>query len=36
MAYLQRLDCDGIFVGSGIFSTDDAERRARYAIVALL
>ena len=33
-AYLMSLDCDGIFVGSGIFSTDDAERRARAIVIA--
>ena len=32
-AYLMSLDCDGIFVGSGIFSTDDAERRARARLL---
>ena len=31
---MPRLDCDGIFVGSGIFSTDDAERRARAIVIA--
>jgi pyridoxal 5'-phosphate synthase pdxS subunit len=28
------LGCDGIFVGSGIFKTDDAKERARAVVLA--
>ena len=33
-AYLMSLGCDGIFVGSGIFSSDDANERARSIVLA--
>ena len=33
-AYLMSLGCDGIFVGSGIFSTNDALERARAIVMA--
>ena len=33
-AYLMSLGCDGIFVGSGIFSSDDAAQRARAVVLA--
>ena len=33
-AYLMSLGCDGIFVGSGIFSSDDADERARSIVMA--
>ncbi|MCE2498861.1 MAG: pyridoxal 5'-phosphate synthase lyase subunit PdxS [Nitrosopumilaceae archaeon] len=33
-AYLMSLGCDGIFVGSGIFSSDDAAERARSIVMA--
>ena len=33
-AYLMSLGCDGIFVGSGIFSSDDAKERARAIVLA--
>ena len=33
-AYLMSLGCDGIFVGSGIFDTDDAKQRARAIVLA--
>ena len=33
-AYLMSLGCDGIFVGSGIFNSDDAKERARSIVMA--
>ena len=33
-AYLMSLGCDGIFVGSGIFASDDAAERARAIVLA--
>jgi pyridoxal 5'-phosphate synthase pdxS subunit len=33
-AYLMSLGCDGIFVGSGIFKTEDAKERARAIVLA--
>lgn len=33
-AYLMSLGCDGIFVGSGIFKSDDAAQRARAVVMA--
>jgi len=33
-AYLMSLDCDGIFVGSGIFKSDDAAERAKAVVLA--
>ncbi len=33
-AYLMSLGCDGIFVGSGIFSADDAQERANAIVLA--
>ena len=33
-AYLMSLGCDGIFVGSGIFNSDDAKERARSIVLA--
>ena len=33
-AYLMSLGCDGIFVGSGIFSADDAQERANSIVLA--
>lgn len=33
-AYLMSLGCDGIFVGSGIFSSNDAKERARAIVLA--
>ncbi|MDX1595639.1 MAG: pyridoxal 5'-phosphate synthase lyase subunit PdxS [Nitrosopumilaceae archaeon] len=33
-AYLMSLGCDGIFVGSGIFKSDDAKERARSIVLA--
>ena len=33
-AYLMSLGCDGVFVGSGIFSSDDAAERARAVVLA--
>ncbi len=33
-AYLMSLGCDGIFVGSGIFHSDDAKNRARAIVLA--
>lgn len=33
-AYLMSLGCDGIFVGSGIFNSDDAAQRARAVVLA--
>ncbi len=33
-AYLMSLGCDGIFVGSGIFNSDDAQERARSIVLA--
>ena len=33
-AYLMSLGCDGIFVGSGIFASDDAGQRARAIVLA--
>ena len=33
-AYLMSLGCDGIFVGSGIFSADDAQERANAVVIA--
>ena len=33
-AYLMSLGCDGIFVGSGIFNSDDAAERARSIVLA--
>ena len=33
-AYLMSLGCDGIFVGSGIFNSDDAKERARAIVLA--
>lgn len=33
-AYLMSLGCDGIFVGSGIFKSDDAKNRARAVVLA--
>ncbi len=33
-AYLMSLGCDGIFVGSGIFDSDDAKDRARAIVLA--
>lgn len=33
-AYLMSLGCDGIFVGSGIFKSEDAQNRARAVVLA--
>ncbi|MEO9277388.1 MAG: pyridoxal 5'-phosphate synthase lyase subunit PdxS [Nitrososphaera sp.] len=33
-AYLMKLGCDGIFVGSGIFKSDDAKERAQAIVLA--
>lgn len=33
-AYLRSLGCDGVFVGSGIFKSDDAAQRARAVVLA--
>ena len=33
-AYLMSLGCDGIFVGSGIFASEDAKERARSIVLA--
>lgn len=33
-AYLMSLGCDGIFVGSGIFKSEDAKERARSIVLA--
>ena len=33
-AYLMSLGCDGIFVGSGIFKSEDARNRARAVVLA--
>jgi pyridoxal 5'-phosphate synthase pdxS subunit len=33
-AFLMNLGCDGIFVGSGIFKSDDAAQRARAIVLA--
>ena len=33
-AYLMSLGCDGIFVGSGIFKSEDAANRARAVVLA--
>lgn len=33
-AYLMALGCDGIFVGSGIFKSEDASNRARAVVLA--
>lgn len=33
-AYLMSLGCDGIFVGSGIFKSEDAKNRARAVVLA--
>jgi len=33
-AYLMSLGCDGIFVGSGIFKSEDAQERARAVVLA--
>jgi pyridoxal 5'-phosphate synthase pdxS subunit len=33
-AYLMSLGCDGIFVGSGIFKSEDAKERARAVVLA--
>ena len=33
-AYLMSLGCDGIFVGSGIFNSDDAKERAHSIVLA--
>ena len=33
-AYLMSLGCDGIFVGSGIFNSDDSAARARAVVLA--
>ena len=33
-AYLMSLGCDGIFVGSGIFNSNDAKERARAVVLA--
>lgn len=33
-AYLMSLGCDGIFVGSGIFNSEDAAQRARAVVLA--
>ena len=33
-AYLMTLGCDGIFVGSGIFKSEDAKERARAVVLA--
>ncbi len=33
-AYLMTLNCDGIFVGSGIFKAEDAKERARAIVLA--
>ena len=33
-AYLMSLGCDGIFVGSGIFKSDDAAQRAKAIVMA--
>lgn len=33
-AYLMTLGCDGIFVGSGIFKSDDAKERAQAVVLA--
>jgi pyridoxal 5'-phosphate synthase pdxS subunit len=33
-AFLMELGCDGVFVGSGIFKSDDAAQRARAVVLA--
>jgi pyridoxal 5'-phosphate synthase pdxS subunit len=33
-AFLMNLGCDGVFVGSGIFKSDDAAQRARAIVLA--
>jgi pyridoxal 5'-phosphate synthase pdxS subunit len=33
-AFLMNLDCDGVFVGSGIFKSDDPAQRARSIVLA--
>ena len=33
-AYLMTLGCDGVFVGSGIFKSDDAKERAQAVVLA--
>jgi len=33
-AYLMSLGCDGVFVGSGVFASDDAKERARAIVLA--
>jgi pyridoxal 5'-phosphate synthase pdxS subunit len=33
-AFLMNLGCDGVFVGSGIFKSDDASQRARAIVLA--
>lgn len=33
-AFLMRLGCDGVFVGSGIFKSDDPAQRARAVVLA--
>ena len=33
-AYLMSLGCDGVFVGSGVFKSEDAQRRARSIVIA--
>ncbi len=33
-AYLMTLGCDGIFIGSGIFKSDDAKERAQAVVLA--
>jgi pyridoxal 5'-phosphate synthase pdxS subunit len=34
-ALLMNLACDGVFVGSGIFKTDDASQRAQAIVLAV-
>jgi pyridoxal 5'-phosphate synthase pdxS subunit len=33
-AFLMNLGCDGVFVGSGIFKSDDPSQRARSIVIA--
>jgi pyridoxal 5'-phosphate synthase pdxS subunit len=33
-AFLMNLGCDGVFVGSGVFKSDDASQRARAIVLA--
>src|ERR687884_1799559 len=33
-AFLMNLGCDGVFVGSGIFKSDDPDQRARAVVLA--